>query len=456
MRPIRYFPILAALALAGAAHAADPPDDAATQRRIEQLERDLRELKKDTRKIEVADEAAAKLKPLAGWDGRSFFIQTSDGQNKLQFRGYTQFDGRFFVDQGNVSNTSQFLFRRVRPVLQGKVLKYFEFKIMPDFGSSTFTLQDAYLDVRYFAAAAPRFGKFKGPVGLERLQSATALTFIDRALPTNLVPNRDLGIDVFGDIWMGFFTYEAGIFDGVPDGGSNTGDIDSDKDFYGRVFFHPFVNTSLRWLSGFGIGASGTYGKSSGSTSSPNLPSYRTDGQATFFRYVSGSTGTAIADGERARFSPQGYFYWGPFGLLWEYVSSTQGVRLNTVSDDVTNTSWQVAASYILTGEAKNYRGYVQPKSPFNPLGSEWGWGAYEIGFRWNALDIDSDAFSRGFASSAQSASKAEGFGLVASWYLNQFVKLLLDYERTTFDGGAASGNRSPENVIQTRVQLSF
>ena len=37
-------------------------------------------------------------------------------------------------------------------------------------------------------------GKFKVPVGLERLESATDIRFIERGFPTSLVPNRDLGV----------------------------------------------------------------------------------------------------------------------------------------------------------------------------------------------------------------------------------------------------------------------
>ena len=42
------------------------------------------------------------------------------------------------------------------------------------------TLQDAFLDVRFTPKARFRFGKTKVPISLERLQSATALTFVER------------------------------------------------------------------------------------------------------------------------------------------------------------------------------------------------------------------------------------------------------------------------------------
>ena len=43
----------------------------------------------------------------------------------------------------------------------------------------------------WFAVTA---GKFKVPVGLERLQSANDIRFVERAFPTSLLPNRDLGV----------------------------------------------------------------------------------------------------------------------------------------------------------------------------------------------------------------------------------------------------------------------
>ena len=43
------------------------------------------------------------------------------------------------------------------------------------------------------------------------------------------------------------------------------------------------------------------------------------------------------------------------------------------------------------------------------------------------------------------------------NWYLNRYVKLVLNYERTEFDGGSATrGDRPTEGVILTRMQLSY
>src|SRR5262249_10107873 len=151
-------------------------------------------------------------------------------------RGYVQADSRFFLgDQPAAIDT--FTLRRVRPIFEATVYKYFDIRIMPDFGGGTAVIQDAYIDAKFNPAFKIRFGKTKGPVGLERLQSARDIEFVERSQVTNLVPNRDLGIQVFGDFAASKVGYAAGLFNGVVDAGSTDNDNGQGKDFEGRLFF---------------------------------------------------------------------------------------------------------------------------------------------------------------------------------------------------------------------------
>jgi hypothetical protein len=89
----------------------------------------------------------------------------------------------------------------------------------------------------------------KEPVGLERLQSGANLLFIERGLPTQLVPNRDVGVQLHGKVWGNTLAYQVGYFNGVEDGGS--GDIevtDDGKDPAARLFVHPFDKGGNRTL----------------------------------------------------------------------------------------------------------------------------------------------------------------------------------------------------------------
>lgn len=366
--------------------------------------------------------------------------------------------GGFFVNVPQTSGISSFVARRVRPTLEGTLFDRFGFRIMPDFGSGAVVLQDAYTDVRFWPQLKLRGGKFKEPVGLERLQSANNLLFVERALPTNLVPNRDLGFQLFGDLWDGTLSYALGVFNGVTDGGSADTDNNDAKDFAGRVFAQPFLKTEIAPLKGLGIGVSGTYGKQVGSATSPNLPSYKTNGQLTFFRYLntaaSGATpaNITIANGEVFRLSPQTYYRWGPFGLLGEYVLSSQRVVNGGSTAKLKNQAWQTATSYVLTGEKASYQG-VKPKNPFNP--KEGKWGAVELAARYHELRVDHDTFPN-FASVTQSAHRARAFGGGINWYLNDNVKLVADYEQTLFNGGATTGNRPTEKVVESRLEVAF
>jgi phosphate-selective porin OprO and OprP len=423
------------------------------EERLDELDQKLRVL---DRKSELDEEAAAeKAKTAAsanaGRDG--FSLRSADGNFQLRLRGYVQLDGRTFLDDDERPATDTFLLRRVRPIFEGTVLKIFDFRIMPDFGGGQTVLQDAYLDIRFNPAARLRAGKFKPPVGLERLQSGTDLLFVERAFPTNLIPNRDLGVQLFGDLAGGGVTYAVGVFNGVPDGGSADSDTNDGKDAAARLFFTPFAkgNGPLKGL-GFGIGSS--FGKQEGTLAAPGLPSFRTPAQQTFFSYRTDGTApnTVIADGDRTRLSPQGYFYRGPLGLLAEYAISSQEVRRADVVEELEHTSWQTAVSWVLSGGEPSFRS-VSPKVNFDPAAGTWG--AFELAARYSKLELDDDTFPL-FANPASAASSAEAWAVGFNWYFNRNVKLYLDYERTQFEGGAATGDREDESIVFSRLQVAF
>jgi len=69
--------------------------------------------------------------------------------------------------------------------------------------------------------------------------------------------------------------------------------------------------------------------------------------------------------------------------------------------------------------------------------------GGVELVVRWSALAIDDAAFDEGFASESNSAHGVGSFIVGVNWYLNAWVKLLVDYERTAFDGGASDADRT-------------
>ncbi|HYO58556.1 OprO/OprP family phosphate-selective porin [Archangium sp.] len=409
-------------------------------------------------KGETPKEAAAAPQPAApvisaGPEG--FSLASADKQFQLKLRGYAQADGRLFTRGRERPGANAFLIRRARPLIEGTLFGLVDFRLLPDFAAGAPLLQDAYLDIHPVREVRLRAGKFKEPFGLERLQSATSLLFVERALPTNLVPNRDVGLQLHGEILGGVLTYAVGAFNGVPDGGSTDLNLDDNVDLVGRLFAHPFRRTGLRPLQGLGLGFAASRGSQHGTQQSTGEAPFRTAGQQVFFSYLTGATlaDTVVADGEHIRLSPQGYYFWGPFGLLAEYVSSTHEVRRGPEQARLRSEAWQAAASFVLFGANASFEG-VRPARPLKP--SEGSWGAVELAARYSELRIDPEAFPR-FADPDRSARVAKGWGAGANWYLSGNTRVSFQLERTTFEGGGAGGgDRTPELVLLNRFQVSW
>jgi phosphate-selective porin OprO/OprP len=397
---------------------------------------------------------------LAGEDGFSF--KSADGSFAIRLRGVLQFDARFFNADRNVPLTDTFDLRRVRPILEGTVFQFYDFRFVPDFAEGKAVVQDAYVDARFSKVTGLRIGKYKSPFGLEQLRADTDLGFVERALPTQLVPNRDLGVMFHGDPFRGILSYQIGVFNGVPDGSSADLDTNSGKDAEGRVFVQPFKSAGPRSLEGFGVGIAVTAGRNLGTVDSKGkvvatgLGGFRTFGQNTFFSYLLDSAFAAatsvIADGRRYRYSPQLYYYVGRFGLLAEYVRSSQEVVKGSLFGSIGNTAWQASAEVMLTSDKASYGG-VSPTKPFDAASKRIG--AVALEFRYGRLTVDAGAFPV-FADPTKSARGAVERGAGISWYLHRNFKFMTDYVWTTFDGGGATGDREDERALFSRFQLSF
>ena len=465
----------------------DPSAGAAAdaQTTLEQrLQRAEERIKVLERRLELADETAttaAKAAPVVKAAPAGLSISSGDAATVIKLRGNLAVDGRFFLDQNTPGTADGFLFRRVRPYIEGTVGSIYDFRFMPDFGGGRAIVQDAYLNARFKPWLALQAGKFKGPVGLERLQPDQYNRFMELGFPSGLVPNRDLGIQLSGTLLGGALSYAAGYFNGTADGGSTdanaTPDADNDgkRDWEGRLFALPFANSDSFALRGLGIGVGASYLNSTGvATSSATavsttslLPTYRTPGQQSLFSYRGDTASTAtineatVAAGVRRRVSPQLYYYVGPFGLLGEYAQVTQQVRrqidaTTTRYGSLQHSAWQVSASWFLTGEEAAYAAFTT-RSSFLP--GKPGSGAIELVARVQGIHFDDEAFSGGatsFANPASAVHKADALGFGLNWYLSQNFKWQLNYEVTRFTGGAASGDRPDERAALTRFALIF
>ena len=442
-----------------ASFAADDVDIQTLKKQIQELDQKVRILEREREIDQDSAATVAKTAPKVSLGASGFNFSSADSNFVAQLHGLVQFDSRSFFSDGGVNGNDGFLLRRARPIFSGTVFRDFDYQFTPDFGGSTVQIQDAYLNYRYSPWFQVQAGKFKSPVGLEHLQSDPVTLFNERSLVSALVPNRDLGLQIKGDISGGVASYAVGIFNGGTDYNGTTvnSSFQDGKSVAGRVFFQPWKNSDLNGLRGLGFGVGASYLANHPATNSSTglTPGYATDGQQKFFSYNSGVN----ANGIGWRVSPQAYYYYGPLGLLAEYVVSDQRVSSATKSAELQNSAWQISGGWVLTGEDASYSG-VTPRRPFDLRNGQWG--AWQLVARYAALNLDDKAFANGFASSTKSANSANAWSVGLNWDLNKNLRANLSYSHTDFTSYAgskiAAGNvgAQSENVLFSRLQLAF
>ena len=226
----------------GASAATDGGDLQTLREQVRVLEQQVKAL---ARQIELREEAAAATAKSASKvtvTDKGYALASADAANSLRIRGIVHFDSRLFFGDAGVTNNA-FVLRRARLNAEGQLARNYSFQFVTEFGGSALNIRDANFSVAVNPSLQLKFGKFKTPVGLESIQSDSLTFFNERALPSNLTPDRDLGVQASGDLFGGTLTYQLGVFGGLGDGGSSTNtDFDNSKDLVARVMATPFRN----------------------------------------------------------------------------------------------------------------------------------------------------------------------------------------------------------------------
>src|SRR4029079_14688524 len=186
----------------------------------------------------------------------------------------------------------------------------------------------------------------------------------------------------------------------------------------------------------------------------------------TFFRYpapASDTTGalTTFTHERATRLNPQLYYYYGPFGVLAEYIWLKQGVQLGNTTTQLTQQAAHATATYTIGGH-EDYDG-ASPEHGFDPAAHHLG--ALQLAVRFGWLGIDDATFPT-YANPFTSARTAKAIGGGANLVLRRSFRVGLLYEQTWFEGGsgkaatataaAVFANRPTEYLLQGRAQVNF
>lgn len=378
---------------------------------------------------------------VAGWDRDRAILRSPDGNFEMRITGYGQLDFRGYGSGDAPPNT--FVVRRARLAVEGKLQKYFDYKVEGDFADTTSTLlRDFYLRVHRIEELQLTFGQFRVPISQEEMRSDAFQDFVERSLVNNLVPSRSPGVMASGVIDNGVFEYQVGMFNGKGLLANNNNDTPESA---ARLRFNPWKNGDSFLWKGFIFGGAFTQGRNFNGESVRG----RTESQSTTFYAFETVNGKYIrANGEIT-------WLLGPAALRAEYVQTNQ--RRENLGPGGSNLPGVVGkglmaqATYLLTGENKPEAGAVVPKRSLfeEGGGGATGWGAWELKFRYANLQI---------SNATTKSNRAETFYFGPNWYLTRYVRYLLDFGIERFKDPARTPRPGDRTffVVLSRIQVAF
>lgn len=300
-------------------------------------------------------------------------------------------------------------------------------------------------------------GHFRVPIGLANTTSSRFIPFMERSLPTRLLPARALGVAAYNASPSENLTWSLGAF--FDDLNDNRGAIIDDNQgarIVGRTTCTPFYDElSHRCFLHTGLGYMYSRPRS---RSNPLISSYR---PVRFWARPEISRGNPLID----------------TGLANTQHYQTANVELAlvngpvTIQSEMTWTGWNqtsgeksnlygayVYGSWFLTGEQRSYNrrfgtfGRVTPYENFwivpTKDGHRAGWGAWELATRWSYLSF-----------SDYNEQYLNDLTVGVNWYWNPNCRVMMNWIHPMAHNSPAArvttGNASGD-IIALRMQVDF
>ncbi len=314
----------------------------------------------------------------------------------IRLNGLLQLDAGT-VDQ-NPANIAQYGdidsvlgFRRARIGTDGNFTDDLYYRLVVDFATSGRpSFRDAFIEYRGLdEIGIIRVGEWRQPFGLDSQTPNTSLLFMERALPHAFAPHRETGIGIRNRNADETMTWHASFF-GLPS--DSWANVVGDGSFglATRVTAIVWEDSSRNAL--FHIGGDYSY-------QHPGDSGLRFRSPPEFLGVLTGTNGntssmpnfvdTGVLSGASANaFDLELLAVHGPFSsqaeLVWTTIDST------TIDQAICRGA-TIQAGYVLTGESHVYNrefAYLERLKPDCPVG-DGGIGAWELGARLSALDLD-------------------------------------------------------------------
>lgn len=414
--------------------------------------------------VSVLEERVKEVEKIHGtFDDRGLHWSTKDGNFSMSINGRIQpaAEYNFINDAAPATGTnlpnelnSGANIRRARLGVEGTFFKIWDYKFEYDFSRGNGTvgsgITDAFVRLNHTNALSYKIGSFKEPFSLEEAASNRFLTFIERHMSVNsfvdnpntyktgigvnyAVPRFQTGL-AFQTEPIGAWSAAATSVNANGNQSRNNGSGDTGWQGIGRISGRPWMEDETKFLHvGISAGhttvntqyrADGTMvGEGSngggGGMSFVAFPGTNVD-RSNVLNTGNLSNGTLTDPNRRQvtsydRYGAEGWFVYGPFSAQAEFLrTNINGVGYNGEH----LTGYYGFISYFLTGESKAYHvrngaaNRIKPKKPYQWNGS--GWGAWEVAFGYDYIDMNSGVIKGGQANMVR-------MGL--NWYPHSNVK---------------------------------
>ncbi len=354
--------------------------------------------------------------PLRAYYDDDFILETEDGAFQLRIRGNLHLDTRLYQAEnpGAIQNLD---IRRARIDLMGRLYRRFTFRVQPELSGAPY-IRNAWADWELAPALHLRWGQMKVPFSSSWLTQGNNVNFVERGSAGPVHPFFDRGFVLWGELLDRTITYDMGVFTGVgTDADVSSGDIDSEKEWAGRLFLRPFLNGDGP-LQGLVVAAGATWAGMSAPTARAETSGMRAaDFGAALWRWrteqllgTDGHTTDRIAAevDSRRRLGLELHYLRGPLTLSTELLEiryegiaihhdflagGTRLAHLPVLERSGAIRSWSTWVSYYLTGESKRLTdGGWRTARPERRVG-EGGPGAIELLARYSRTESDPRLF---------------------------------------------------------------
>ena len=398
-------------------------EGAISQQAYEALKRTL-EGEAEARAAPLAQATPAPV-PDINTQGR-FEIKSADGQSRFRLGGRIHFDGNWYTDTNDVDFGSGTQLRRAWLELEGQFLGDWKYKLaynLADSGRDGF--QDVLLDYTGFDDTTLRMGYFEEPLGMELLTNSNHLAFMERALPTELLPSRSLGVAVYRR-YADQVTASLGVFgegiEKLSDTDEDTAGLDEGWAVASRLTWAP-VHTETRVVH-LGASASWRQANDLGGTQAgtPLRIRQRPEASVSSLRLV--DTGSLQEVDDLLVWGLEAAWVGGPLSLQAEYMGLD--VRRDGGLADASFSGYYLLGSWLLTGESRRYSfdtGRFSNPRVKSAVG-RGGIGAWELAVRLSQLDLTDNLGGPG----AVVGGEEQNLTLGANWYPNDNLRLMFNW----------------------------